>query len=133
MIGKEYPVGSQIPSEGELSDQFDVSRTTIREAVKSLCARNVLEIRRGVGTFVKHEPGVADDPFGLRFINIHDTVRDLAEFSYMVQPMFAALAAMCGAAAAKADMLIPTMAISVTALLALRRRLESPPTPDRQP
>ncbi len=47
--------------------------------------------------------------------------------------VFAALAAMYGAAAAKADMLIPTMAISVTALLALRRRLESPPTPDRQP
>lgn len=44
--------GDQIPTEVELSEQFGVSRNTVREAVKILVAMGVLEIRRPVGTFV---------------------------------------------------------------------------------
>ena len=44
--------GDQIPTEVELSEQFGVSRNTVREAVKILVAMGVLEIRRPAGTFV---------------------------------------------------------------------------------
>lgn len=44
--------GDQIPTEVELSEQFGVSRNTVRESVKILVAMGVLEIRRPVGTFV---------------------------------------------------------------------------------
>jgi DNA-binding FadR family transcriptional regulator len=44
--------GDQIPTEVELSEQFGVSRNTVREGVKILVAMGVLEIRRPVGTFV---------------------------------------------------------------------------------
>ena len=44
--------GDQIPTEVELSEQFGVSRNTVREAIKILVAMGVLEIRRPVGTFV---------------------------------------------------------------------------------
>lgn len=46
----EYEPGTRIPSEFELADEFGVGRGTIREAVKLLVSRNVLEIRRAKGT-----------------------------------------------------------------------------------
>jgi GntR family transcriptional regulator len=44
--------GDRLPSEDELLTRFDVSRITVRRAVQNLIQRGVLEIRRGVGTFV---------------------------------------------------------------------------------
>ena len=41
-----------MPSEQELMKELNVGRGTIREAIKSLVSRNIVEIRRGVGTFV---------------------------------------------------------------------------------
>ena len=51
LSGALHP-GDQIPTEVELSEQFGVSRNTVREAIKILVAMGVLEIRRPVGTFV---------------------------------------------------------------------------------
>ena len=44
--------GDRLPSERELSEKFGVSRTVIREAVKALQEKGLVEIRPGVGTFV---------------------------------------------------------------------------------
>jgi GntR family transcriptional regulator, transcriptional repressor for pyruvate dehydrogenase complex len=44
--------GSRLPSERELSEQFGVSRTVVREAVRSLAAKGVLEVRSGSGVHV---------------------------------------------------------------------------------
>jgi GntR family transcriptional regulator len=44
--------GSRLPSEENLVERFEVSRTTIRTAIQSLVARGLVEIRRGKGTFV---------------------------------------------------------------------------------
>jgi GntR family transcriptional repressor for pyruvate dehydrogenase complex len=44
--------GDRLPAERELSENFGVSRTVIREAVKSLQEKGLVEIRPGVGTFV---------------------------------------------------------------------------------
>ena len=46
------PVGEKIPNEFELSERFNVSRNTIREAVKILASKGVLDVRQGAGTFV---------------------------------------------------------------------------------
>lgn len=45
----ELPVGSKIPSERDLGDQFGVSRTVIREAIRHLAAKGVLETHSGSG------------------------------------------------------------------------------------
>jgi GntR family transcriptional repressor for pyruvate dehydrogenase complex len=45
--------GDQLPSERELSDQLQVSRGTVREAVQFLHALGIVEIRHGSGTFVR--------------------------------------------------------------------------------
>jgi GntR family transcriptional regulator len=47
-----YAPGSQLPTETMLTDQFKVSRTTVRKAIENLVAKGLVEIRRGTGTFV---------------------------------------------------------------------------------
>ncbi len=43
----DLPPGSELPSQKELADQFGVSRTVIREAVRSLAAKGVIDVRSG--------------------------------------------------------------------------------------
>ncbi|GGC82180.1 transcriptional regulator [Tersicoccus solisilvae] len=44
--------GDPMPTEHELSDQLAVSRSRIREAMKTLSALDIVEVRHGYGTFV---------------------------------------------------------------------------------
>ena len=48
----EWAPGEPIPSEIELASRFDVSQGTVRKAVQSLAAENLLVRRQGKGTFV---------------------------------------------------------------------------------
>jgi GntR family galactonate operon transcriptional repressor len=51
MIVEEYATpGSRLPNEGALAERFDVSRIVIREAMKVLQDRGVVEVRAGRGT-----------------------------------------------------------------------------------
>ncbi|MDR1428530.1 MAG: FadR family transcriptional regulator [Bifidobacteriaceae bacterium] len=52
IVDGKYPALEVLPSEAQLAEQADVSRLTVREAVKTLRARNVLDVQRGRGTFV---------------------------------------------------------------------------------
>jgi len=52
MAGKFSP-GMMLPPERELCEQLGVSRTALREAVRMLVSRGLLETRPGVGTIVK--------------------------------------------------------------------------------
>jgi GntR family transcriptional regulator len=47
--------GSQLPTEIELREQYDASRNTVRDAIKSLMTRGLVETRPGQGTFVTDE------------------------------------------------------------------------------
>ena len=49
--------GDKLPTEEEFLAVMDVSRGTLRESVKVLAARNILEIRQGAGTFISHKKG----------------------------------------------------------------------------
>jgi GntR family transcriptional repressor for pyruvate dehydrogenase complex len=91
----EVAVGGQLPTEGELVEMFNVSRTSVREAVKSLAAVGVLEIRPGMGTFV-----VGARPGPLRTLPGHRSrpldksdLLELLEFRRIFEPEAAALAA----------------------------------------
>jgi GntR family transcriptional regulator len=56
----EVAHGAQIPTELELRDKYDASRNTVRDAIKLLITRGLVETRPGQGTFVvaKIEPYV---------------------------------------------------------------------------
>lgn len=45
--------GSQLETEQELMARYGVSRATVRQALGGLIAEGVLEVRRGLGTFVR--------------------------------------------------------------------------------
>ncbi len=45
-------VGDQLPTEDSLIARFEVSRITVRRAIQNLVGRGLVEIRRGIGTFV---------------------------------------------------------------------------------
>lgn len=44
--------GDPLPTENELSQSLDVSRSRIREAIKTLSALDIVEVRHGYGTYV---------------------------------------------------------------------------------
>ncbi|WP_307256361.1 FadR/GntR family transcriptional regulator [Oikeobacillus pervagus] len=48
-----WPVGEKIPPEMELMVEFDVSRNTLREAVRALVHAGLLETKQGSGTIVR--------------------------------------------------------------------------------
>lgn len=87
--------GERLPNERELAERLGVGRSTLREALQRLTTRNVLEVRRGVGTFVSYKHGVADDPLGFTLIRDKERLaRDLLEFRILIEPRAAALAAL---------------------------------------
>lgn len=64
-----YIEGEALPSEIALIDQYNVSRTTIRQAVEQLVNDGLLERRRGKGTFVKKREVFSWDVSELRSFN----------------------------------------------------------------
>lgn len=44
--------GDRLPTERELAEQFGVSRTAVREAMKALAQKGLIQVRPGRGTFV---------------------------------------------------------------------------------
>jgi len=53
VLGGVYPPGEVLPREDELAARMEVSRTSVREAVKVLCAKGLLETRQRVGARVR--------------------------------------------------------------------------------
>lgn len=91
---KELLPGEKLPSEQELMKELNVGRGTIREAIKSLVSRNIVEIRRGVGTFVAKNTEVVEDPLGFSFINNKKKlVKDSMDVRLLLEPSIARWAA----------------------------------------
>lgn len=90
-----FKKGVALPSEFELAKSLNVGRSTIREAVKKLVSQNILEIKRGQGTYISELPGVLSDPFGFRFnSNKIQLGIDLCEIRLMIEPTLAYQAAL---------------------------------------
>lgn len=52
VLSGELKVGDQLAPERELAEQFGVSRTAVREAVKALRQKGLVEVQPGRGTFI---------------------------------------------------------------------------------
>jgi len=91
----QLKLGEQLPAERELAEQFAVSRTAVREAVKTLREKGLIEIRPGRGTFVRNgTTGAVRQSLGLlmKFESGKDLV-NLVEVRELLEPEIAALAA----------------------------------------
>ena len=99
MIADEhrYAPGSKLPNENELSEELQVSRTTLREAISFLVAQGVLEIRRGKGTYVASAlPATGLDLTELAGMRSRVRAKDLFEMRLIFEPATVALACQRG-------------------------------------
>lgn len=53
--GGRWGVGTRLPRETELSEQLGVGRNTVREAIRVLAHKGMLEVRQGDGTYVRSQ------------------------------------------------------------------------------
>jgi GntR family transcriptional regulator, transcriptional repressor for pyruvate dehydrogenase complex len=87
--------GDQLPAERELAIQFGVSRTAVREAVKALHEKGLVEAYPGRGTFITSE---TSNSMRLTFDRMIKSVRvdgtlHLVEVREILEPEIAAFAA----------------------------------------
>jgi len=94
ILDGELSTGDRLPSERDLSRQFMVSRTVIREAVKALAQKGLVEVRSGKGTFVTNDTSLAVRNSLNLMIKLGGDERtlDLMQFREILEPEIAALA-----------------------------------------
>ncbi|MEI6825801.1 MAG: FadR/GntR family transcriptional regulator [Desulfuromonadales bacterium] len=88
--------GNMLPAERELKERFGVSRGTLREALRVLEQKGLIEIRTGVsgGSLVREvNSDTLSDNLGLLIRNCTVSLSDLAEFREEMEGSVAALAA----------------------------------------
>ena len=86
--------GDQLPSERELTEAFKVSRTTVREAIRTLESMKLLQCRQGNGTYVLASSEEAlIQPLAAALFNANDNIRDIFYIRKIIEPHVASLAA----------------------------------------
>lgn len=94
MILSELSPGTSLPSEAALAERYAVSRLTIREAVKLLEGRGLLEIARGRKAVVREPDGTAFGDFLTSVIHYDPKgLFDLVEIRLSLEVQSATLAA----------------------------------------
>lgn len=95
IIEGQLKQGERLPAERHLSERFGVSRTVIREAVKSLQEKGLVEIRPGVGTFVHNSMSeiMRQSLERMVMIDQQQGLGNLMEVREIFEPQIAALAA----------------------------------------
>jgi GntR family transcriptional repressor for pyruvate dehydrogenase complex len=90
----ELNEGDRLPPERDLANQFGVSRTTLRDAIRELELLGYLAVRQGGGTVVRNPGGEAlATPFRTLLRGHPHLAEDLVQFRHMLEPEVAALAA----------------------------------------
>lgn len=91
-IEKRFFPGDKLPNENDLSKELNISRTTLREAIRILVTNGVLEIKRGLGTFVRTDISVENlnelNPLSMAKVD----AKDLYEMRLIFEPEAAYLA-----------------------------------------
>lgn len=87
--GGEWPLGHRLPGETTLAAQLGVGRSTLREAVRELAGKGVLDSRQGAGVFVTATEAVEDWDTILR----RTTIAAVIEARIAIEAEAAALAA----------------------------------------
>lgn len=94
ITSKQLEVGTRLPPLEVLTKYLAVSRTAVREAIKTLDAWGAVTIKHGVGTFVA---ATADDvltiPLRMTADRSAEAIRHLHELREALEPSIAALAA----------------------------------------
>lgn len=89
----EFSPGDKIYSENELTRKLDVSRTSVREAIRILEVQGLLTVRQGKGIFIRDSAEERTEALG-RWIQSHsDNLFEIFEIRILMEPDCAARAA----------------------------------------
>ncbi len=98
IVNKLKP-GDMLPPERELVQMFRVSRSSIRDAIRSLEAVGLLEPRQGIGTVVRHLPHDAVvTPVASVLLQKRKLINELHDVRMVIEPALACRAALHAAA-----------------------------------
>lgn len=95
ILNGELKPEDKLPPERELSKQFGVSRTAVREAMKALTLKGLIVVHPGRGTFVTDDTSTAVRHSIDLLVRIgnEDNIRHLVEVREILEPEIASLAA----------------------------------------
>lgn len=98
IVRGDFPVGSNLPNEARWAEIFGASRSAVREAIKILMAKGLVNSRPKVGTWVESRDrwNLLDRDVLSWYASAPDSMSFLAtvqEFRYIIEPAAAALAA----------------------------------------
>ena len=86
--------GDRLPPERDLAEKFMVSRTSVREALRALQSRGLIDIRAGEGAFIRDiSVDTLIEPLALVILPHREAVGELFEARRLLEPAIAALAA----------------------------------------
>lgn len=87
-VEKRFKDTGKLPNENDFAKELNVNRATLREAIRILATNGVLEIRRGVGTFIKeYSAEKAEKLTGVSaFTDNNVDIRDLYEMRIVIEP-----------------------------------------------
>jgi len=93
VLSGELAAGDRLPSERRLALEFGASRPMVREALRSLIERGLIEVEPGRGAFVRSDTGPRRfQPLDLEYRRRGTTARQLSEARLMLETEAAALA-----------------------------------------
>lgn len=96
VISEALRPGDKLPGERELAEQLGVSRTVVREAIRLLSVRGLVEVKAGCGTYVR-EPSPKDAAAPIELLlklrQCPDLIDHLYEIRHMIEVEIAGLAA----------------------------------------
>ena len=94
ILGRELQAGERLPSEMEMGRMLGVSRTVVREAVRLLSAKGLVEARTGSGIYVKGlGSSLMLEPMNLLLRSRTITAENIMEVREMMEVRIASLAA----------------------------------------
>jgi len=94
LILEKLQPGDKLPSERELAEMLQVSRSSIRDAIRSLELTGLVEPRQGAGTIVRELSAQSlVNPFANALKRRQELVSELLDFRKMLEPPLAARAA----------------------------------------
>jgi GntR family transcriptional repressor for pyruvate dehydrogenase complex len=94
LIMQKLQPGDKLPSERELAEMLQVSRSSIRDAIRSLELTGLVEPRQGAGTIVRELSAESlVNPFANALKRRQELVSELLDFRKMLEPPLAARAA----------------------------------------
>jgi GntR family transcriptional repressor for pyruvate dehydrogenase complex len=94
MITEKMKAGDRLPPERQLAEMFGVSRSSIRDAIRTLEMSGLVEARQGLGTVVReHSTDAMVNPLTQVLVQKRKLVGELLDVRKIIEPPLAARAA----------------------------------------